>query len=153
MSTTADVLIAEDNPSDAELLARCLAEVVDPRRIHRVHDGVEALDFIHGRGAYDQRDPAFPVRLVLLDIKMPRVDGFEVLAALRADRLRSLVPVVVFTSSNVDRDVVEAYRLRANGYVQKPVDFGRFREVVRALGEYWLSVNQPPSDMWPRGDE
>lgn len=147
----ADILLAEDNPSDAELLAGCLATIVDPRRIHRVHDGVEALDFLFCREAYATRDAGTPVRLVLLDIKLPRVDGFEVLARLREDERRSSVPVVMFTSSNVERDVAEAYRLRANGYVQKPVDFDRFRGVVQSLGQYWLSINEPPPDGGARG--
>lgn len=142
----ADVLLVEDNPSDAELVAGCLATVVDPKRIHRVRDGVEALDFLFCRGAYDVRQPSAPLRLVLLDIKLPRVDGLEVLGRIRADERMGFVPVVVFTSSNVARDVAEAYRLRANGYVQKPVDFDRFREVVGRVGTYWLTVNEPPPD-------
>ena len=140
----ADILLAEDNPSDTELFVDCLAAVVDPRRIHRVHDGVEALDFLFCRGSYKARDPATPVRLALLDIKLPRVDGLEVLERLRADSRTCVVPVVMFTSSNVERDVARAYRLHANGYVQKPVDFDRFRGVVQALGHYWLSINEPP---------
>lgn len=143
----ADILLAEDNASDAELLAGCLATVVDPRRIHRVEDGVEALEFLFSRGPYRARSRAAPLRLVLLDIKLPRVDGFEVLKQLREEDRTSLVPVVMFTSSNVARDVTEAYRLRANGYVQKPVDFDRFRAVVQALGRYWLSINEPPPDV------
>lgn len=149
--THADVLLAEDNPSDAELLTGCLETVVEPGRIHRVRDGVEALDFLFCRGEYEGRHPPAPLRLVLLDIKLPRVGGLEVLEQLRADDHIGLVPVVMFTSSNVDCDVAEAYRLRANGYVQKPVDFDRFRKVVECLGRYWLSINEPPPDAASRG--
>jgi len=147
----ADVLLAEDNPSDAELILGCLATVVDRGRIHRVGDGVEALDFLFCRGDYSARDPESPLRLVLIDIKLPRVDGLAVLDQLRADPDMGHVPVVILSSSNVARDVVEAYRQHANGYVQKPVDFRRFREVVTALGTYWLTINEPLPTMTPAG--
>jgi two-component system response regulator len=138
----ADVLLAEDNASDAELAADCLARIIDPRRIYRVRDGVEALDFLLGRGAYAERRNAPAVQLVLLDIKLPRVDGLKVLGQLRADPRTALVPVVMLTSSKVERDIAEAYRLGANGYVQKPVDFDRFRDVVACLGRFWLTINE-----------
>jgi two-component system response regulator len=142
----ADVLLAEDNPADAELAAECLSSIVDPRRVHRVCDGVEALDFLFCRGRYSVRHPTAPLRLVLLDVKLPRVDGLKVLEEIRADDRLGLVPVVMLTSSKVDRDVAEAYTLRANGYVQKPVDFDRFREVLTCLGRFWLSINEPAPD-------
>ena len=145
MSTdVADVLLAEDNPSDAELILESLSAVVDPTRVHRVHDGVEALDFLTGSGAYAERAADSPLRLVLLDIKLPRVDGLEILRHIRQDEHIRLVPVVMLTSSKVERDVLAAYSLGANGYVQKPVDFTRFREVLRCLGTFWLSVNESP---------
>ena len=140
----ADVLLAEDNPSDAELILESLGAVVDAGRVHRVHDGVEALDFLTGKGAYTERAADAPLHLVLLDIKLPRVDGLEVLRHIRGDLRTRLVPVVMLTSSRVDRDVQAAYDLGANGYVQKPVDFGRFREVLRCTGTFWLSINEPP---------
>lgn len=143
----ADVLLAEDNPSDAELILESLAAVVDPARIQRVHDGVEALDFLTGRSGYAERLPDTSLQLVLLDIKLPRVDGLEVLRHIREDLRTRLVPVVMLTSSKVERDVQAAYGLGANGYVQKPVDFTQFREVLRCVGTYWLSVNESPG--WP----
>ncbi|HUG37006.1 MAG TPA: response regulator [Candidatus Limnocylindrales bacterium] len=143
----ADVLLAEDNPSDAELILESLAAVVDPARIHRVHDGVEALDFLTGGGAHARRSADAPLRLVLLDIKLPRVDGLEVLRHVREDLRTRLVPVVMLTSSKVERDVQTAYALGASGYVQKPVDFTRFREVLRCMGTFWLSINEAPG--WP----
>lgn len=120
--------------------------MVDPRRVHRVHDGVEAIDFLSCSGGYASRRPDAPLRLALLDIKLPRIDGLEVLEHIRADPRTSLVPVVMLTSSKVERDVLSAYRLGANGYVQKPVDFARFREALRCLGTFWLSINEcaPP---------
>lgn len=138
------VLLAEDNLADAELVAESLSTLMDPRRIQRVHDGVEALDFLFCRNAFEGRAATDPPRLVLLDIKLPRVDGLEVLEALRRDPRTVLVPVVMLTSSNVERDVARAYRLGANGYVQKPVDFVAFRDAVRSMGQFWLSVNEPP---------
>jgi two-component system response regulator len=144
---TAEVLLAEDNPSDAELVLESLASVVHASQVHRVHDGVEALDFLAGSGAYAGRAVDAPLHLVLLDIKVPRVDGLEVLRHIREDARTRLVPVVMLTSSKVERDVQAAYALGANGYVQKPVEFGRFRDVLRCVGTYWLSVNESPA--WP----
>jgi len=138
--THTDVLLAEDNPSDAELIMETLAEVVDPKRLHRVRDGVEALEFLEARS----RGGRAPLSLVLLDIKLPRVDGLEVLQRLRAAPRGRFVPVVMLTSSRIDRDVASAYGLGTNGYVQKPVEFARFREVIRCLGQYWLAFNEPP---------
>ena len=140
----ADVLLAEDNPSDAELILETLAGSKEGPVIHRVHDGVEALDFLFSRGVYEPRGPDAELRLVLLDIKLPRVGGLEVLQQMRAEPSLRLVPVVMLTSSRIDRDVAAAYGLGANGYIQKPVDFSRFRDVVRCLGRFWLSMNQPP---------
>ncbi len=142
--TPTDVLLAEDNPSDAELVSESLSSLVDARRIRRAHDGVEALDFLLCRAGFEDRAELPPPRLVLLDIKLPRVGGFEVLEELRRDPRAGLVPVVMLTSSNVERDVARAYRLGANAYVQKPVDFVAFRQAVRSLGDFWLSTNEPP---------
>ena len=138
----ADVLLAEDNPSDAELILDSLASVVEPKHVHRVHDGVEAIDFLSCKGDYTSRLPGTPLRLVLLDIKLPRIDGLEVLEHIRADSQTSLVPVVMLTSSKVDRDVRSAYELGANAFVQKPVDFPRFREALRCLATFGLSINE-----------
>lgn len=137
------VLLAEDNASDAELTLEVLAEVLDPRLVYRAHDGSEALDFLFLRGTY-AGVPGHPrLRLVLLDIKLPRIGGLEVLTDLRASPQLRFVPVVMLTSSRAERDVSAAYRLGANSYVQKPVEFTHFREVVRSLGRYWLTMNEP----------
>jgi two-component system response regulator len=138
----ADVLLAEDNPSDAELILDSLASVVEPKHVHRVHHGVETIDFPSCKGDYTSRLSGTPLRPVLLDIKLPRMDGLEVLEHIRADPRTSLVPVVMLTSSKVDRDVRSAYELGANAFVQKPVDFPRFREALRCLGTFWLSINE-----------
>lgn len=152
-SDVADVLLAEDNPSDAELILESLASVVDPGRLHRVHDGVEALDFLTHSGAYATRPIEAPLHLVLLDIKLPRVGGLEVLRHIRTEDRTRYVPVVMLTSSRVERDVQAAYALGANGYVQKPVDFARFREVLRCTGTFWLSMNERPDwDGGPTGE-
>lgn len=148
----ADVLLAEDNPSDAELILQALGEVALASRIQRVHDGVEALDWVFGRGAHAEAGAPSP-RLVLLDMKLPKVEGLEVLAEIRRhDRTRH-VPVVMLTSSRIEREVRAAYELGANGYVEKPVDFVRFREVVRCLGAFWMGVNEPPPEWPPSGAE
>jgi CheY-like chemotaxis protein len=138
-----DVLLAEDNASDAELILHSLEEQV-AGRVHIVHDGEEALDFLFARGDYAERESARPPKLVMLDVKLPKVNGLQVLRELRAHRRTWALPVVLLSSSNVVRDVVEGYRLGANSYVQKPVDFVHFREMVRRLGGYWLAVNEPP---------
>jgi CheY-like chemotaxis protein len=134
-----DILLAEDNPSDAELIMETLSELVPPERLYRVHDGVEALDFLARAEAARQR-----LGLVLLDIKLPRVDGFQVLERLRGTPNGRLVPVVMLTSSRIPRDITAAYRLGINAYVQKPVEFARFREVMRCLSQFWLTINEFP---------
>lgn len=139
----ADILLAEDNPSDAELILEALGSVADIGRVARVHDGVEALDFLLCRGAHERRAHALPPRLVLLDIKLPKVEGLEVLAEIRRDGRTRHVPVVMLTSSRIESDVRSAYELGANGYVQKPVDYMRFREVVHCLGRFWVEMNEP----------
>jgi CheY-like chemotaxis protein len=148
MPTQLDVLLAEDNPSDAELIMETLSELVPLERIHRVHDGVEALDFLTRSEAAQQR-----LGLVLLDIKLPRIDGLQVLERLRSTAAGRLVPVVMLTSSRIPRDVTAAYSLAVNGYVQKPVEFARFREVMRCLGQFWLTINEAPTPDHNRANE
>jgi two-component system, response regulator len=138
-----EVLLAEDSAADAELVFISLAGGVSVR-LHRVRDGEEALDFLFGRGAYVDRAAAPLPRLVLLDLKLPRVDGLQVLRELRHDPRTWALPVVLLTSSNLARDVVQGYRLGANSFVQKPMEFVQFREMVRRLSEYWLTINEPP---------
>ena len=137
MSAAGDLLLVEDNPSDAELMLESLARLDLQDRVHVVRDGDEALAWLFGGGR---------PRVVLLDVKLPKVGGFDVLRAMRSDPRTRHTPVVMFTSSNIERDVALAYDLGANGYVQKPVDFTRFREVVEAVGRYWMSINLTPRD-------
>ena len=138
------ILLVEDNPRDEELTLRALRKNQILNRIDIVRDGSEALDYLFARGAWSERDPHAPPQLVLLDLKLPKVDGIEVLRALRADPRTRLTPVVILTSSNEERDRVAGYASGANSYVRKPVDFNEFLQAVRQLGLYWLILNQPP---------
>lgn len=142
--TASFILLVEDNPRDAELTQRALkkSNVLNP--IVHVGDGAEALAFLFREGAYAERVPAEAPQLILLDLKLPKVDGLEVLRALRADERTRLVPVVMLTSSDEEQDVLRSYGLGANSFVRKPVDFARFVEAARILGLYWLVVNRPP---------
>ena len=139
-----DVLIVEDNPSDQELTLRALKKKNLSNKIHIVGDGAEALDFLFARGAYADRTPADVPKVVLLDIKLPKISGIEVLQKIKADPNLRKIPVVMLTSSREGPDVQECYRLGANSYIVKPVDFDKFTEAVVQLGFYWLMTNQPP---------
>ncbi len=138
------ILLVEDNPRDEELTLRALrkSNVLNPVVVAR--DGVLALDYLFARGAHAGRDPAAMPQVVLLDLKLPKLDGLEVLRAIRASEATRLLPVVVLTSSNEEQDMVRSYRLGANSYVRKPVDFVQFIEAVRQLGLYWLVLNATP---------
>jgi two-component system response regulator len=140
------MLLAEDSPSDADLILASMAMDGNAGAVHVVHDGVEALDFVFCRGDYADRDQEPPLRVIVLDVKLPKVDGFEVLREVKAHERTRSIPVVILTSSNIGSDVARGYELGANSYVQKPVDFERFRRTVRHLGLYWMTMNeQPPS--------
>ena len=139
-----EVLLVEDSPHDAEMTQRALRRFNFGDRLHWVKDGEEALEFVFCRGAYADRDPARPPKLILLDLKMPRVNGIEVLRRVKDDELRRSIPIVVMTSSNEERDVIESYRLGANSYIVKPVEFGAFAEVVSSIGLYWVIANRVP---------
>ena len=139
-----EILLAEDSPKDAEMTQRALRKHNLGNRLYWVRDGAEALDFLYCRGAYADRDLARPPKLVLLDLKMPRVDGIEVLRHIKADERTRVIPVVVMTSSNEERDVMESYRLGANSYIVKPIEFGSFLEVVAKIGLYWVLTNRVP---------
>ena len=141
-SDTVDLLIVEDCPSDLELTLRALQRSSVTRNIHTVQDGAEALDFIYGRGPYAQRAAAQPPKLILLDLKLPKVDGMEVLRQLKADERTRSIPVVMLTSSQQEKDVVHSYRLGVNSYIVKPVSFSKFAESIQQLGLYWLTLNQ-----------
>jgi two-component system, response regulator len=139
-----DILLVEDNPRDAELTIRALKKNNLANLLFTVEDGAEALDFILCRGKYAMRDSGHPPKVVLLDLKLPKVSGLEVLRTLKQDEKTRAIPVVVVTSSREDPDIKTAYALGANSYVVKPVDFDAFAEAVSSLGLYWLLVNQPP---------
>ena len=139
-----EILLVEDNPRDAEMTLRSLTRHKLANKVHWVKDGAEALDFMFREGAYAARDPILGLKLVLLDIKMPKVDGIEVLRRLKADERTRQTPVVIMTSSNEERDVVESYRLGVNSYVVKPVQFEALIDTVAALGLYWMLTNRLP---------
>jgi two-component system response regulator len=138
------ILLVEDNPDDAELTLRALQENNILNDVVVVRDGVEALHYMFGTGPHADRDVSRMPQVVLLDLKLPRVDGHEVLRRIRADERTRLQPVVILTSSQEDEDVVAAYRGGANSYVRKPVDFNEFLEATRQLGMYWIVINQAP---------
>lgn len=141
---TVEILLVEDNPKDVELTLHALHEGNLANRIEVVRDGEEALDFLFCRGPHSDRSFKNAPRLVLLDLKLPKIDGLEVLQQLKSDSRTKAIPVVILTSSKEERDLVNGYQLGANSYIQKPVDFNQFRETVKQLGLYWLVVNQPP---------
>jgi CheY-like chemotaxis protein len=143
------ILLVEDNPDDEALTLRALkrANVTNPVVVAR--DGVEALDYLLGTGAHAGRDVTVLPRVVLLDLKLPRLDGLEVLRRIRQDARTRLLPVVILTSSSEEQDRVDGYKLGANSYVRKPVEFNQFAEAVRQLGLYWLLLNQPPPPPHP----
>jgi len=137
------ILLVEDNPDDAKLTLRAFKKSNIANPIAVAKDGVEALDFLFARGAYsDRSDKSLPV-LVVLDLKLPKLDGHGVLKAIRADERTKLIPVVIMTSSKEEQDVVASYSLGANSYIRKPVDFAEFVEAAKLLGIYWLMLNQP----------
>jgi two-component system response regulator len=141
--TDADVLLVEDNADDAELALHALRKENVANRIVRVSDGEQALDYLFCRGAYKDRLFNQPPRVVLLDLKMPKLDGLEVLRILKSDARTRSIPVVIMTASREEQDMVNSYQLGVNSYIQKPVDFDKFRAMVRQLGLYWLLVNEP----------
>jgi CheY-like chemotaxis protein len=138
------ILLVEDNPDDQELTRRALEENDIANEIVVAQDGAEALDYLFGQGRWADRDPDVQPQLVLLDLKLPKVDGLEVLRRIRADERTARLPVIVLTSSREESDVAESYGSGANSYVRKPVDFTEFREAVRQVGLYWLLLNEPP---------
>ncbi len=138
------ILLVEDNPDDVQLTLRALKKSNIMNEVVVVQDGIEALDYLFGTGKYQGRDSKILPQVVLLDLKMPRMDGLEVLQRLRKDERTKLQPVVILTTSSEDRDRVESYKLGANSYIRKPVDFNQFSEAVRQLGLYWLVLNEAP---------
>jgi two-component system response regulator len=138
------ILLVEDNPDDVELTIRALKKNNILNRMIVAKDGVEALDYLFGTGVYAGRNVKELPIVILLDLKLPKVDGMEVLKRIRRDELTRLLPVVILTSSAEDTDIINGYTLGANSYVRKPVDFAQFTEAIKALGLYWLILNEPP---------
>ncbi len=143
------ILLVEDNPDDEELTVRALRRNNIVNQVIVARDGVEALDYLFGQGQHANRDPGAMPQVILLDLKLPKLDGLGVLRSLRADDRTKLLPVVILTSSNEEKDRIDGYGLGANSYVRKPVDFNQFSEAARQLGLYWLVLNQPAPQ--PRG--
>jgi CheY-like chemotaxis protein len=138
------ILLVEDNPDDVKLTERALKKSKILNELLVAQDGVEALDYLSGTGKYAGRDTSVLPQVVLLDLKMPRMDGLEVLQRIRADERTKFLPVVVLTTSSEDRDRIESYKLGANSYIRKPVDFDQFVSAVQNLGLYWLVLNEAP---------
>lgn len=139
-----EILLVEDNPTDAELAIRALKKSNLANKLVWVKDGAEALEFVFGTGVYAGRSIKSGPRVILLDLRLPKVDGMEVLRVVKSDERTRSIPVVVLTSSKEDRDVAESYQLGVNSYISKPVEFDEFARVVSELGLYWLLVNRPP---------
>jgi two-component system, response regulator len=144
MTIKVEILLVEDNVDDVELAVHALRGEKLANDITVARDGEEALDFIFCRGAHVNRSFESPPRVILLDLKLPKVDGLDVLRAIKTDPRTKAIPVVIMTSSREERDLVESYKLGVNAYVQKPVDFEQFRGVVKELGLFWLVINQAP---------
>jgi two-component system, response regulator len=138
------ILLVEDNPDDEALTLRALRKNNISNRVVVAHDGVEALDYLFGTGTHAGRDVSDQPQVVLLDLKLPRIDGLEVLRRLRADERTRLLPIVVLTSSKEEQDVINGYKFGCNSYVRKPVNFDEFLEAARQLGLYWLLLNEAP---------
>jgi two-component system, response regulator len=144
MTTTRPILLVEDNPDDEALTMRALQRHNIANPVVVAHDGVEALDYLFGTGPYTGRDVAQLPQVMLLDLKLPRLDGLEVLRRVRDDQRTHRLPVVILTSSREESDLMRGYDLGANSYVRKPVDFNEFLDSVRQLGLYWLILNESP---------
>jgi two-component system, response regulator len=138
------ILLVEDNPDDEALALRAMSKMKISNQVFVVHDGAEALDFLFATGTYANRTLVELPAVILLDLKLPKIDGLEVLRRLRAKEQTRLIPVVVLTNSNEEQDIVHSYSLGANSYVRKPVDFQTFTSLVGQLGSYWLQVNEMP---------
>ena len=142
-----EILLVEDNPEDVEITLRAFQKYHLTNKIHVVRDGEEALECLFSTGRYAERSLCLNIRLILLDLKLPKVDGIEVLQRCKSDPRTKNIPVVVLTSSREERDLIDSYNLGVNSYVVKPVDFRQFTEAIRQLGLYWMLMNQLPSEM------
>jgi len=139
-----EILLVEDNPQDVELTLRALKRHNLANKVHVVKDGAEALDFLFATGSYAERDMNHTPKVILLDLKLPKVDGLEVLRRIKSDERTKTIPVVVLTSSREEQDMVDSYKLGVNSYIVKPVDFDKFVDAVGELGLYWLLLNEQP---------
>ena len=148
-----EILLVEDNPNDEELTLYALKRNNISNHIRVVRDGAEALEYLFCTGPYAHREINNPPKVVLLDLKLPKVDGLEVLKKIKADARTRTIPVVMLTSSREERDIIESYQLGVNSYIVKPVDFEQFTDVVRQLGLYWMLLNQTPSQKSLSGDD
>jgi CheY-like chemotaxis protein len=138
------ILLVEDNPDDITLTLRALKKNSIFNEVVVAKDGVEALDYLFGTGIYAGRDTSVMPVVTLLDLKLPKIDGFEVLKRVRSNERTKLIPIVILTSSKEDDDLINGYSLGANSYIRKPVDYEQFTEAIRALGLYWILINEPP---------
>lgn len=146
MNTLKRILLVEDSPEDIELTLSAFSEHNLANEVAVARDGIEALDYLYRRGAYAQRPEGNPI-VILLDIKMPKMDGIQVLQHLKADEQRCLIPIVIMTSSREDSDLIECYKHGVNAYVVKPVEFESFMTAVKQIGVFWALINEPPPDM------
>ena len=138
-----EVLLVEDNPNDVELIMRAFQKYNLTNKVYVVKDGAEALDFVFCTGAYKDREIRQPPKVVILDLKLPKVSGKEVLKRIKSDERTKIIPVVIMTSSQEESDVFESYHLGANSYIVKPVDFEKFADTIKGLGMYWVFINKP----------
>lgn len=143
-TNSVDILLVEDNPTDVELALRALKKSGLANNIFVVNDGEDALDFLYCRNKFLSRNPNHTPKIVLLDLKLPKIDGLEVLRILKADEEKKIIPIIILTSSNQEKDMVESYKLGVNSYIQKPVDFDQFITAVNQIGLYWLLLNKLP---------
>jgi two-component system, response regulator len=141
---TIDILLVEDSPEDVEMTLRAFKKQNLINKVHVVEDGEQALDYIFAKGKYEDRDFNNKPKVILLDLKLPKVDGMEVLRTIRGDDRTKFIPVVILTSSQEEKDIMESYKLGVNSYITKPVEFNKFVETVSELGLYWLLLNKPP---------
>ncbi len=151
MTDGMEILLVEDNPEDVEITLRAFRKYHLANKIHVVRDGEEALECLFSTGRYAERSVCSNTRLILLDLKLPKVDGIEVLQRCKSDPRTKNIPVVVLTSSREERDLIDSYNLGVNSYVVKPVDFRQFTEAIRQLGLYWILMNQLPSEIHSEG--